>query len=140
MWIVAVLAAALLQPSAVPCAADAVCASALAALGPDAPHVPIFVVTPKRLRLQGPQTEWIARTDLVTVEVANDTPQYKRAAKGHVAGLAAAIAHEAFHVTNGLAEPPAYAEQLRVLRTLGASRGEIADVEQSLYAVTPSSR
>jgi hypothetical protein len=117
---------------------DPAIARALTLLGQDAPTASIVVVTPKRLRVQGPQAEWAARTDGKTIEIANDSRQYRRALKkGDAIALAAQIAHEAWHIAHGFAEPPAYAEQLRVLRALGAKHSEIEAVEYSLYQVQP---
>jgi hypothetical protein len=52
------------------------------------------------------------------------TDVYRNAQRGDRAAmiaLAAVLAHEAYHLEHGAAERPAYDEQLRVLRSLGAS-------------------
>jgi hypothetical protein len=73
----------------------------------------------------------LAWTDPAGVVWLNDqTEEYKAAKHGHPVALAAVIAHELVHVHGG-GEEPAYAEQLRVLRQLGAPHAEIVRIEQA---------
>jgi len=85
-------------------------------------------MTPER----GPTIKLVdAFTDGSTIFVNIRSEKYKRAAKGDAIALAPAIAHEAWHVTRGFAEAPAYAEQLRVLRALGAKKNDVRSVERA---------
>jgi len=72
-----------------------------------------------------------AFTDGTTIFVNVRSDKYKRAMKGDAIALAGVIAHEAWHVTHGFAEAPAYLEQLRVLRVLGATKSDIRAVERA---------
>ena len=111
-------------------AADDPIGRALALLGSDAPTTPITVVH-RPASSFGTRSFSVAWTDGTTIFVYDRSDAFKRAAKGDARPLAAAIAHEAFHVAHGPAEPPAYAEQLRVLRRLGARQRDIQAVERA---------
>jgi hypothetical protein len=114
---------------------DSAVSRALALLAADAPAAPVVVVH-TRAMLGNPQIA-TAFTDGRTVFVNGKSGPYKRAAKGDAVALAAAIAHEAYHVTHGPnTEPGAYAEQLRVLRALGAKARDIEPVERAARIVT----
>lgn len=61
---------------------------------------------------------------------------YNDAKKGNATKLAAVIAHELFHIEHGMNEGPAYDEQIRVLKQLGASAKDIHHVETIKAKVT----
>jgi hypothetical protein len=104
-------------------AAEDPVAAALRLLGADAPVAPIAFdkLTPD---LGG-------NTDGRTIFINVRSPKYKRAMKGDAIALAGVIAHEGWHVAHGPAEAPAYAEQLRVLRALGARRSDVEAVARA---------
>lgn len=73
---------------------------ALALLGADAPTVPIVVV--RRPALLGNPERGVASTDGGSfIRVYADSDAYKLAVKGKAIPLAAAIAHEAYHLAHG---------------------------------------
>lgn len=107
---------------------------AIALLGVDAPTAPITIVhTAKPAFVMSVAPAW---TDGTIVYVNDQSEPYRRAAKGDARALAGALAHEAFHVAHGPAEAPAYAEQLRVLRALGAKARDVEPVERAMRIVT----
>jgi len=111
---------------------DPAIARALELLGDAAPTAPTVVVhAARQVATRSVATAW---TDGSTIFVTDQSEPYKHAMKDAIA-LAGALAHEGFHIVNGPAEPPAYAEQLRVMRALGAKKGDIAAVERGLRAV-----
>jgi hypothetical protein len=115
-------------------AQDAPIARALALLGCHAPSAPIAVVhTARPAFVMSVATAW---TDGATVFVNDQSEPYRRALKGDAVALAAALAHEGWHVAHGPAEAPAYAEQLRVLRMLAAKARDIEPVERAARLVT----
>lgn len=107
----------------------------MALLGPGAPTTPVHVVHARRRR--GDEQWTVASTDCRTyIRIFDDSDAYKRAIKGDAISLAAVLAHEAYHVAHGLPETPAYAEQLRVLRLLGATSRETANVMRAAERTT----
>ena len=76
---------------------------------------------------------WIKPGDL-TIYISDWSDTYKKSKKGNqkaLMRLASDIAHELYHLRNGLSEAPAYDEQIRVLSAMGAPRDLIADVRRS---------
>lgn len=114
---------------------DQAVARAKGLLGSGAPTTPIYVVHVTRLK---GEREWtVALTDGRSyIRIYDDSDAYKSAAKGDATALAAVLAHEAYHIAHGFAEAPAYAEQLRVLRALGAARRHIARVQRAAELTT----
>jgi hypothetical protein len=105
---------------------------ALALLGDDTISVPIVVEhTVRPPFVMSVATAW---TDGVTIFINDQSEPYQRARKDAIA-LAGAIAHESYHLRHGPDEASAYAEQLRVMRRLGASRHDLDVVERGLHAV-----
>jgi hypothetical protein len=126
-----VVTLALLPFVVLPGSSDPAIVRALELLGDAAPTTPIVVVhTASPVATLSVATAW---TDGNTVFVNDQSDAYKHAGKNAIA-LAAALAHEGFHVVNGPAEAPAYAVQLRVMRKLGAKKGDIEAVERGLRA------
>jgi hypothetical protein len=105
---------------------------ALALLAAAAPTAPIVIVHTRAL-MGNPQTA-TAWTDGRTIFVNDHAEPYRRADRGEAVALAAALAHEAYHVAHGPSEAPAYAEQLAVLHRLGANRRDIQAVERAALA------
>ncbi len=102
---------------------------ALALLGDAAPHAPIVVVHSERIGfIQISPTAW---TDGVTIFVSDQSEPYRKASKKDARPLAAALAHEGYHLAHGPDEAPAYAEQLRVMRGLAARPADIDVVERA---------
>jgi hypothetical protein len=113
-------------------APDSAVSRALALLGDDAPTVPIVVEhTVRPPFVMSVATAW---TDGVTIFINDQSDPYQRARKDAVA-LAGAIVHESYHLRHGPDEASAYAEQLRVMRRLGATRHDLDVVERGLRAV-----
>jgi hypothetical protein len=105
---------------------------ALALLGDAAPGERIVVEhTVRRAFVMSVATAW---TDGVAIFINDQSEPYQRARKDAIA-LAGAIVHESYHLRHGLDEPSAYAEQLRVMRRLGARRHDLDLVERGLRAV-----
>ncbi len=105
---------------------------ALALLGDAAPTERIVVEhTVKPPFVRSVATAW---TDGTTIFINDQSEPYQRAGKDAVA-LAGAIAHERYHLRHGPDEASAYAEQLRVMRRLGAGRRDLDAVERGLHAV-----
>jgi len=99
------------------------------ALLAEKPAAPVVVAhTARPAFCQSVATAW---TDGATIFVNDQSEPYRRASKGDAIGLAAAIAHEAWHVSHGADEASAYAEQLRVLRALGAKRRDVEPVARA---------
>ncbi len=100
-----------------------------------APTAPIVVihrppVSPK------PAERAVASTDGHVINVYADGAAWHRCSKGRSCVLlAAALAHEAYHVVHGPDEASAYAEQVRVLRALGARRRDVEAVERAMCVV-----
>ena len=113
-------------------APDSAVSRAVALLGDDAPTERIVVEHTVRLPfVSSVATAW---TDGVTIFINDQSEPYERACKDAIA-LAGAIAHESYHLRHGPDEASAYAEQLRVMRRLGASRHDLDVVERGLHAV-----
>jgi len=113
-------------------APDSPISRALALLGDAAPTertVVVHTVRPPFVRSVA--TAW---TDGVTIFINDQSEPYQHACKDAIA-LAGAIAHESYHLGHGPDEAPAYAEQLHVMRRLGASRHDLDVVERGLGAV-----
>jgi hypothetical protein len=117
--------------------------AALGLLGKEASTLPIQTVSAQNENLaRGGQTvsqAWVKPGDN-TIYVADWTDDYRKAEKGDLQArinLAAAIAHEAYHVSHGEDEAGAYDEQLRVLRDLGAKSSKIKDIERARAYVIP---
>jgi hypothetical protein len=104
--------------------ADRVVAHARA-LGGIHVSVPVVVIRPT-----APLGDWKTPVawvvpDAHRIFVLSTSTAYKRAEQGDARLLASALAHEQFHIDHGPDEGPAYEEQIRVLRKLGAPRGDI---------------
>ena len=113
-------------------APDSRISRALALLGDAAPADRIVVEhTVRAPFVMSMATAW---TDGVTIFINDQSEPYQRARKDAIA-LAGAIVHEGYHLRHGPDESSAYAEQLGVMRRLGASRHDLDLVERGLHAV-----
>lgn len=105
-------------------------------LPPDLPIAPV--------RLPAEISHVIVRVDAWTdgqkIWVNVLSPEYRRAVRGDGLALAAILAHENYHVAHGPAEAPAYAEQVRVLRLLGAPARQTAVIERARRYATSGNR
>jgi hypothetical protein len=121
---------------AVTLSTDPAVARALALLGNPPASIAIIVVHP----VHGPSAltggvigAWTDRRSAIFVSDSSDP--YRLAQHGNAVELAALLAHELWHVAHGPAEAPAYAEQVRILRALGASRRAIRHVEEAARSI-----
>lgn len=74
------------------------------------------------------------------IYVNDQSRAYKDAAKGRGQELAAALAHEQYHMDHGADEGPAYDHQITVLQRLGAKSSLVNEIRRARTAVTGEQR
>lgn len=86
---------------------------------------------------------WVRSDQPGKIFVATWTDIYKKAMKGDqnaIKELAGILAHEQFHIMHGNDEGPAYEQQIKVLRQIGASHSAIDAATLAQRTVAPNYR